>query len=160
MTVAENVRVESFCSNQQIHWWGKREIQYVAVWTWYSGWGPFSWAGWSQSIRMEVPFTGYKQGGDSPVGATEKRGEIKPMLMCKANFVTLTFQKIQILHKMPSCFIYSLNASWINHEILNLTPKHSNVEVISIDNIILWSWSLAFSFLLMSRWDGQKSPFH
>lgn len=36
---------------------------------------------------------------------------MKPMLMRKANFVTLTFKKIQILDKMPSYFIYSLNAS-------------------------------------------------
>lgn len=33
------------------------------------------------------------------------------MLMHKANFVTLTLKKIQILDELSSYFIYSLNAS-------------------------------------------------
>lgn len=79
---------------------------------------------------MEVPFTGYKRGGDSPVGAMDKRGET----------VTLTL-KIQVLDKLPSyiinllftLFIYFLSSFiHMNHEILNMAQKHCNDQQYNI----------------------------
>lgn len=74
---------------------------------------------------MEVPFTGYKRGGDSPVGAMVKRGET----------VTLTL-KIQVLDKLPSYIIHLLFTIHMNHEILNMAKKHPNDRQYNIVNLM------------------------